>query len=151
MRAACSSQSQLLSRLHGDGLYSAHHSQLCCEQAVASLLRLRDLVKQFIARQDGERVSALLYAASNGDVSTVRQVQALCLLAHPCCVRMALGVSTPAVPHAHRGKIATPGFASLPSAIAPAWSIHTKPCCTSAFSLFSLFSLFRELMLDKMP
>ena len=43
-------------------------------QAVASLLRLRDVVQQFIARQDSERVSAFLYAASFGDASTVRQV-----------------------------------------------------------------------------
>ena len=44
-------------------------------QAVASLLRLRDVVQQFIARQDSERVSAFLYAASYGDASTVRQVR----------------------------------------------------------------------------
>ena len=49
-------------------------------QAVASLLRLREGVQQFIARQDADRVSALLNAASNGDVSTVRQASPLSVI-----------------------------------------------------------------------
>ena len=51
-------------------------------QAVASLLRTRDIVQQHIARVDGERITAMLYAASHGDTSTVRQVSCCCGAGH---------------------------------------------------------------------
>ena len=45
------------------------------QQAVANLLRIRSLVKQYITRQDIEATTEFLYAASHGNIPKIRQVQ----------------------------------------------------------------------------
>lgn len=44
---------------------------------MAALLRMRTLLRQYIARQDMEARTEFLYAASQGDAAKVQQVQSL--------------------------------------------------------------------------
>ena len=54
-------------------------------------MRTRDIVRQCAARQDSERVNAIMYAASHGDTATVRQVGRLPVC--PCQLRTMFAAS----------------------------------------------------------
>lgn len=83
-------------------------SLLHSPQAMASLLRVRTVVQQTLARQDAERTNQFLHAASAGDVAKIRQVPRFVLLSRPCrhsssCVAtMFCPVQVPTIPSKFR-------------------------------------------------